>query len=68
MKAGRSQAALADYDHALAASAPVAGWLFGRGVAKTRLGDRTGGSADIAAAQRLEPDIARQYERYGVRL
>src|ERR1051326_562255 len=42
---------------AIAASAPVAGWLFGRDVAKTRLGDRTGGSADIAAAERLEPDI-----------
>ena len=68
LKAGRSQAALTDYDRALAASAPVAGWLFGRGVAKTRLGDKAGGSADIAAAQRLEPDIARQYARYGVRL
>jgi tetratricopeptide (TPR) repeat protein len=68
LKAGHPQAALSDYDHALAASAPVAGWLFGRGVAKTQLGDKTGGSADIAAAQRLEPDIARQYARYGVKL
>jgi hypothetical protein len=46
---------------AIAASAPVAGWLFGRDVAKTRL-------ADIAAAERLEPDIAKQYARYGVRM
>jgi tetratricopeptide (TPR) repeat protein len=68
LKAGRAQAALSDYDHALAGRKPVAGWLFGRGVAKTRLGDKAGGEADIAAAKRLEPDIARQYARYGVRL
>ena len=68
LKAGRSQAALSDYDQALAGGKPVAGWLFGRGVAKTRLGDKAGGDADIAAAKRLEPDIAQQYARYGVRL
>jgi len=68
LKAGRPRAALSDYDLALAASAPVAGWLFGRGVAKTQLGDRAGGTADIAEAERLEPNIAKQYARYGVRL
>jgi tetratricopeptide (TPR) repeat protein len=68
LKSGRTQAALTDYDHALASGKPVAGWLFGRGIAKIRLGDKAGVDADIAAAKRLEPDIAKQYARYGVRL
>jgi tetratricopeptide (TPR) repeat protein len=68
LKAGRAQAALSDYDHALAGGKRVAGWLFGRGIAKTKLGDKAGGDADIAAAKRLEPDIVKQYARYGVRL
>jgi hypothetical protein len=30
-------------------------------------GDAAGGNADIAAAKRLDPDVARAFERYGIR-
>ena len=35
-------------------------------MAKRLNGDKTGTDADIAAAQQIRPDIAADFERYGV--
>jgi hypothetical protein len=39
---------------------------FGRGIAKLRKGDRTGGEADIAAAIAMQPGIAAEYADFGI--
>jgi hypothetical protein len=41
--------------------------LYGRGVAKLKLGDADGGNADIAAAKAIQSDIAEEFARYGVK-
>ena len=46
--------AIKDYDAALKGDSRLAGSLYGRGIAKTRKGDRAGGSADIAAAKDIK--------------
>jgi hypothetical protein len=38
-----------------------------RGVTKLRLGDKAGGEADIAAAEKLEAGVAASYAKWGVR-
>ena len=43
-----------------------AGSLYGRGVAKIKGGDRTGGDADITAAKVLKANIADDFTKYGV--
>jgi hypothetical protein len=45
----------------------MASSLYGRGLAKRRRGDDAGGEADIAAARRLNLDIAVGHAGYGVR-
>jgi hypothetical protein len=40
--------------------------LYGRGMAKRRKQDVSGGNADIAAARRLRPEIAMDFARYGL--
>ena len=67
LKLGQTENAIKDYDAALKLDPKLAGSLYGRGLAKTRKGDRTGGSADIAAAKAIKTDIAEEFARYGVR-
>jgi tetratricopeptide (TPR) repeat protein len=40
--------------------------LYGRGIAKLRLKDPTGGQADIRAAAAVRPSIASEFARFGV--
>jgi Flp pilus assembly protein TadD len=65
--AGRIPDALSDQNAALALDPkdPVA--LYGRGTAKTAAGDVAGGQADVAAAERVLPDIADLMAEFGVR-
>jgi tetratricopeptide (TPR) repeat protein len=44
---------------------PVA--LYGRGIARTRLGDTVGGTADKVAAEARHPGVQRTLEAYGIR-
>jgi hypothetical protein len=44
----------------------MASSLYGRGLAKLRKGDTTGGNADIAAAKTIEADIVGEFARYDV--
>ena len=66
LKIGHLQRAIADYDAALQLSARKASALYGRGIAKLRAGD-AGGHADIADAKAIDPRIADEFARYGVR-
>jgi tetratricopeptide (TPR) repeat protein len=67
LKMKRLDLALADYDAALQANPKNAFSLYGRGVAKRLNGHQAGANSDIAAAEQINPDIAADFERYGVR-
>ena len=66
LKIGQPQNAIADYDAALQLSARKASSLYGRGIAKLRSGNASGHN-DIAAAKAIDPQIADEFARYGVR-
>jgi len=58
--------AIADYDAALA-KRPNMGWsLYGRGIAKLKVGDKPGGEADLAAADKIAPKLAERAKGYGI--
>jgi tetratricopeptide (TPR) repeat protein len=67
LKLKKLDLALADYDTALQADPKDAFSLYGRSIAKRLNGDEAGANVDIAAAKRISPDIAEDFERYGVR-
>jgi tetratricopeptide (TPR) repeat protein len=66
LKLGRFAEARSDYDAMLTMFPSMPRGLFGRGVAKRRLGDRRGGDADIAAAKAQDPNVAREFASWGV--
>ena len=55
-----------DFDTALKIEKVNPGALFGRGVVKSRKGKPTDGSADMAYAKQLEPDIIDEIKKLGV--
>ena len=58
--------AIAAYEQALA-KAPGQAWSrYGLGLARMRSGQNEAGTADLAAAKAIDPDIARQFERFGI--
>ncbi len=69
MKLGQFDKALADYETAFSLTKlpDHADWLFGRGIAKLRKGDSTGGNADIEKAKTIKADIAEEYAKYGIK-
>ena len=67
LKAGRTDAAIADYDAALRIDPEFAAALYGRGRAKIRSGETASGEADVAAAKAVRSDIGEEFARYGVR-
>jgi tetratricopeptide (TPR) repeat protein len=67
LKAGRADAAIADYDAALRIDPKLANALYGRGLARLRRGKTSSGQEDIAAAKALRIDIAEEFARYGVK-
>jgi tetratricopeptide (TPR) repeat protein len=66
LKLGSFAQAITDYDAAIAQNATDADSLYGRGIAKLKSGDAAGGSADIAAAKAIQPDIDKIYAGYRV--
>jgi hypothetical protein len=58
--------AIADYNSALKLDRNLATALYGRGFAKLKKGDLSGGKADIEAAQTAQHDIAGEFARYGL--
>jgi len=63
---GRLDAAIADYDAALAIDPKKAVSLYGRGLAKKQKGDIAGGDNDIAAAEALLPGIGAKFGTSGI--
>jgi tetratricopeptide (TPR) repeat protein len=64
LRGGRFQEAIADYDAAIIGS-PQDSWsLYGRGIAKLRMGDSAGGQADIEASKGVQ-DVAAEFAAYG---
>ncbi|MCE4093559.1 tetratricopeptide repeat protein, partial [Klebsiella pneumoniae] len=66
LKMGQLSAAIDDYNAALRYAPKLASALYGRGVARFKLGDTDGGNSDISAARRIEAGIAEDFVRYGV--
>jgi len=66
LKMGQWDSAIDDYNEALQFNPKLASSLYGRGLAKLKKGDTTGGDADIAAAKAIEANIAADFARYGV--
>jgi predicted aspartyl protease/Tfp pilus assembly protein PilF len=68
LRVGRNQRALADFDRALELRPGFAFALYGRGLAKSRLGDSAQGEADLAAARKAQADIDLRVTRAGLML
>jgi tetratricopeptide (TPR) repeat protein len=64
LKLGRNQDAIADYSAALETNPRQVSSLFGRGIAKKR--SKADGEPDLSLAKSLDPDIAKEFARYGV--
>ena len=62
LKLGRYSDAAADYDVSLRIEPMNADALFGRGTARTALGDSQAGGADIAAAKAIDSEIAEKFD------
>ena len=60
-------AAIADYEVVLKEDPGFPMALFGRGVARLRLGDKAGGDADIAAALKEDREVAGIMAQRGIR-
>ncbi|MGZ5936674.1 MAG: tetratricopeptide repeat protein, partial [Rhizomicrobium sp.] len=63
---GDLTAALASYDTAIASNAKNSSSLFMRGIVKVRLGRKSEGDADIAAAMALDSAVGDTYRRRGI--
>lgn len=68
LRAGDTKGAIDDYDDALERNPKMPTSLYGRGVAKRRLGQTAAGDADIAAAKKLDADIAKTMKENGLTL
>ena len=66
LRIGRPELALREYEAALKLDPKRALALYGRGLARIGMGDRTGGNADRAAATLLVADIGEQFVLYGL--
>ena len=53
--------AIADYTAALQLKSRLASALYGRGMARLRKGSVAAGNADIEAAQKIDPDVGKQF-------
>jgi Flp pilus assembly protein TadD len=67
LKQGRDQEAFEALDACVKARAWDAEPLYGRGLARLRLGRKAEAEADMAEARRLRPDIAARYADFGIR-
>lgn len=66
LRLGRYKKALSDFDRSIEYRPEGAWTLYGRGLAKTRLGDAAQGEADFTAARKVQPDIDLKVARAGL--
>jgi len=67
LMAGRFDAAIADYTTSMLEDPTNATAYYGRGLARLRKGEKMLGERDISLAKRLDADIAREFEKHGLR-
>jgi lipoprotein NlpI len=67
LKSGANKNAITDFDAALKINPRLTSSLYGRGLAKQRNGEAREGALDLANAKAMDPNIAREYESYGIR-
>jgi Flp pilus assembly protein TadD len=65
--AGKFREAVADYDAALGADPTHPEALFGRSIARRRLGNHTGADADLARARDIYPSVEKEMTALGVK-
>ncbi|HWU02088.1 MAG TPA: tetratricopeptide repeat protein [Novosphingobium sp.] len=68
LRLGRLDDAIADYNRALGKNPNMPSSLFGRAVAWARKGDRVKSESDAASAEKTDPDVRADFERYGIKL
>lgn len=66
LRMGDNVHAIKDYDEVLAANSKLAWSLYGRGIAKLRLGQKDAGEADIAKAKEVEADLPARAKKLGI--
>lgn len=66
LRLGKNKNALSDFDRSIELRPGNAWTLYGRGLAKTRLGDAAQGDADLVAARTLQADIDRNIAQAGL--
>lgn len=66
LRLGKLNDAIHDYDAALRIDPKLATSLYGRGVAELRLSEKAQGQADLAAAGRLNGNVAQRFARMGL--
>ena len=66
LKMGEWKLAVVDFSSALRLDPKLASARYGRGLAKLKSGDPTGGKADTAAAKAIERDIEEKFHGYGI--
>jgi hypothetical protein len=59
--------AITDFDAALRINPRLSSSLYGRGLAKQRNGSISEGNVDITNAKAMDPNIAQEFDSYGVR-
>jgi len=64
LKLGQWAAAIADYDAALRLNPKLPTALYGRGFARTKMGDLTRGKSDVAAAKSVDKNVVTEFARY----
>jgi hypothetical protein len=67
LKIGLPRRAAADYDAALKVNARHASSLYGRGMARLRMGEAAEGNSDIRQALSMDPKIADEFARVGIK-
>ena len=66
LRLGKYDKALSDFDRSIEYRPANAWSLYGRGLARTRVGDQTRGDADLAEARRVLADIDRKIASVGL--
>lgn len=66
LRLGRLGDAIASYDKALELMPGIGPALFGRGIARLRQGDKAKAEADLAAATKLDANVADQFKQAGI--
>lgn len=67
LRQGAFDKAIADFDQVVKAE-PRAPWaLYGRGLARLKKGASAEGKADLAAAMAIDPNIANETGKYGLK-